>query len=1063
MRRGTAFPETLVSRAAGLGYTHVALTDRDGLWALPRFLDACKGSGITPLIGAQLTDPETPARRVVALTRNLTAFRILSEIVSDRHLHEDFDPIEAVVSQADVGFILLADQPGILDELHGKIAPGRLFGELVWGERSATRRRFFAVMKKCRELKRPVTSSGNIYMADSEEYRIHAILTAMRAGRCLKDKLPMVDRGCILKPPDEFHAPYKAYNLQEAIINASEIASRCSWEFPGHIWHIPVPDGLPQGKRPIDHLRDMVVPRLKKKYKGWDGKTGAVAERLNMELDVIGRHGFAAFFLIVEDVVREAHYRGYRTLGRGSAGDSIVSYGLDITQVDPIRYDMYFERFLNPERSSPPDIDLDFSWKHRDEMVEYVEGKYGSDRVSSVGTVITLGLKSAFREVGKAMGYSNPEITRWSMYLPHHWEGDIYDLREHPVSKGLPIDEDPLRTILLYASQIQNLPIHQSVHVGGLVLSPSPISRFVPLNRAAKGFVITQYDMRDCEKVGLIKLDLLSQRGLGLLEDSLEMIARNGKTIEVDIDDVDTLSADPKIAPLFRTGNTIGCFDAESPMIRSLIKKLGNHSYDLHMIATALIRPGVSASGMMTEFIKRHRDPSIIRHVHPKMGEILKDTYGIIVFQEDVLKVLHQLAGVSLGEADLLRRMMSGKAYDGRQVKEELENKFIERCEERGIGSEAREKIWAQIESFSGYSFCKAHAAQFAILAYQCAYMKAHHTAEFFASRIANVGGYYPIDLYVRDARRFGMSVELPEVNRSEKSCVGRDDRVILGLENVGCLNETSIDAILLSRNVEGKFQSVADFLSRTGVGYEQTHALIRVGAFRSLNMSRPLLLGQLAEAFVMKIHRPKSARQPLLFPDTCDSDNKTSDTNISWTRDYSLYEQLQAEVDVLGMIVSIHPMEALKEYLEDSGFIEGKDMINHVGKYVRMGGILVSFKPVSTKKNHQPMALISLEDLSGAFDTVVFPEVYRKYAITLRANAGQGLCMEGKVELDNGAPTMVVEKAFPLQDFLREQGAGKNGSGKDGEAGITPMIFRRKHLQVDVPENSRDGEVLTL
>ena len=1037
MRRGTALPELLTEHAAGLGYTHLAITDRDGLWAVPRFVKSCRRNGLAPLIGAQIASPRRPSRRLILLTENLEAFRRLSEIVSLRNLDPDnFDPIEQAVEHAHEGFVVIADIPAVFRELHEKIPPGRLFGELTWGERSITRKRFFAMLKECRRMGRPPVATGNVHMTSRDEYIIHAILTAMRTGLCLKDKIPTVDPACFLQDPSEFEKPFRAQNVPEALMNAQELAIRCAWDWPDRKWLIPPPPDLPPGKRPIDHLREKVTPRLREKYKKW---TPIIQARLEKELAIIGDHGFANFFLIVADVVEESRRRGYRTLGRGSAGDSIISYGLDISQVDPIRYDLYFERFLNPERSSPPDIDLDFSWTHRDEMVQYVEERYGQSKVASVGTIITLGLKSSFRETGKTLGYSNQEISRWSLYLPTWWDKSGERLEEHPVSRELPLSEEPLKTILNCAKKIMDLPIHQSVHVGGLVLSPEPIHRYAPLNRAAKGFVITQYDMRDCEEVGLIKLDLLSQRGLGVYEDTLEAIDRNGEALAIDIEDMDSISKDPATIGLFRRGATVGCFDAESPMIRNLLRKLGTPSYDMHMAATALIRPGVSASGMMDEFVNRHHNPENIRHSHPRMAEILRDTYGVIVYQEDVLKVLHELAGVSLGQADLLRRMMSGKALDSRTAREDLEREFIEKCEMRGIDGESREKIWEQIASFVGYSFCKAHAAQFAILAWQCAYLKAHHTAEFFASRLSNAGGFFPADYYIRDARRFGLNIELPEINRSEKTHVGRGRRVLLGLEMVGCLTDDAIDSILLARNTEGPFRSIADFLARTGTGYEQTHALIRVGAFRSLHATRPVLLAELAEAMRARIHRPaKSPRQPLLFKDRIGGEKEKHlltfsegwDAEIaeepSWNRDYSLFEQIQAEVDVLGMIVSIHPLEPLQGAMKKAGFVQGADMMHYAGKRIRMGGILVSIKPAVTKEKREPMALISLEDLSGTFDTVVFPQAYRRYAMVLRTQASSGLCMEGKVQAELGTSTLVVEKILPLGDALNIKTSNK-------------------------------------
>jgi len=350
-----------------------------------------------------------------------------------------------------------------------------------------------------------------------------------------------------------------------------------------------------------------------------------------------------------------------------------------------------------------------------------------------------------------------------------------------------------------------------------------------------------------------------------------------------------------------------------------------------------------------------------------------------------------------------------------------------------------RDKIWQHIESFAGFSFCKAHAAQFAILAYQSAYLKAHHTAEFFAARLSNEGGYYAPDVYIRDARRFGMSIELPEVNRSEKTYEGRESRIVMGLQQVRCLTETEVDSILLARNADGPFRSVADFLARTGTGYEHTHALIRVEAFRSMHAPRPLLLGELAEAIRARIHRPGQARQPLLFTGshtTCgvahDQDPTTSGgaTGVvfenTWARDYTLFEQIQAEVDVLGMIVSIHPMEPLQGAIRASGLLPATETKQYDGKRVRMGGLIVSYKTVLTRKS-EPMAMITMEDLTGMFDAVVFPEDYRRYASVLRGNNDQGLCFEGKVQVEYGAATLIVDKVEPLNKALKLSGTPRN------------------------------------
>jgi len=687
-----------------------------------------------------------------------------------------------------------------------------------------------------------------------------------------------------------------------------------------------------------------------------------VVDRVERELTVIAQKDFVSYFLINWDLVRFAKSRGFFHVGRGSGANSLVAYCLGITDVDPIELDLYFERFINPSRSSPPDFDLDFSWKDRDQVTQYLFDKYGEDRgVGLLATYSTYQQRAVIRELGKVFGLPPHEIdalaegdTTRSVWIGRHANADPSSApASTPHSAGA---KGGLRTrsqndriaqsILRYSTYLHEHPHHLSIHVGGMLISEKPLTHYTALHLPPKGFATTQFSMLEAEDLGLYKFDILSQRGLGHIRDAVELVGKTQvislKTQEtsyktqgsglndqltssvclescdlniescdfrsaVDIHAIERFKHDPKINELLRTGDTIGCFYVESPAMRMLLKKLGVQDYPTLVAASSIIRPGVSQSGMMREYILRHRDPERREQAHPAMLKIMPDTYGVMVYQEDVIKVAHLYAGLTLAEADILRRGMSGK-YRSREEFQRVKERFFSNCKAKGYPDHEVAEIWRQIESFAGYSFAKGHSASYAVESYQSLYLKAYHPLEFMVAVANNFGGFYHTEFYLHEAKRTGAVVEAPCVNRSGKLCtlVRSDDqmirrpehgiieaegewelahsewgnarcmesssapftndhspfisppharplspsnpspRIFLGLHNIKSLDTATADRLLAERRRKGPFSDLPDLLKRVPIDVEQARILIRSGALRFTGRTKPQLLWDL-------------------------------------------------------------------------------------------------------------------------------------------------------------------------------------------------------------------------
>lgn len=706
-------------------------------------------------------------------------------------------------------------------------------------------------------------------------------------------------------------------------------------------------------------------------------KNKAAKERLAKELKIIDELGFNSYFLINWDIIRYAQSRGFYYVGRGSGANSIVAYCLRITDVDPIELNLYFERFLNPHRTSPPDFDIDFSWTDRDEVIDYIFKRYGKKQVALLGAYSTFQHDAIILQLGKVFGLPVEEIK---------------ELKQ----TNQPSDEIR-RLILRYGELLYNFPNILSLHPCGMLISEKPITTYASLFMPPKGFPTVQMDMFVAENVGLYKLDILSQRGLGHIKECLRLVKQN-KGVDVNIHAFQQFKNDARIREQIRTVNTIGCFYIESPAMRQLLLKLKCSDYITLVAASSIIRPGVASSGMMRAYIERYHDPENIDYIHPVMKELLKETFGVMVFQEDVIKVAHHFAGLDMGEADILRRAMSGK-YRGNEEMLRIKAKFFANCKEKNYPDAISAEIWRQIESFGGYSFSKAHSASFAVESYQSLYLKTYYPKEFMVAVINNFGGFYSTELYFSELRKTGAAIHLPDVNEGEYFTSIKGNDVYTGFVHIKSLQQEMAEKIISERKRAGSYLHLQDFIERTDITKEQLNMLISIGAFRFTGKSKKNLLWE--ANFLQKknkahatMSQPMFEEAPMHFELPELPDNRLDD----------LYD----ETELLDF-----PLCNPFEMADDNGhaYTKAKDLGTNCGNVITCLGYFIDYKSVTTV-NKEKMAFCTFLDVNlDWIDTVHFPDSLRYYGIK-----GRGFYkITGKVVNDFGVFSIEVNKMIKV------------------------------------------------
>lgn len=697
-------------------------------------------------------------------------------------------------------------------------------------------------------------------------------------------------------------------------------------------------------------------------------------ERIERELEIIENLNFSSYFLITDDICRYARHRDYHYVGRGSGANSAVAYCLGITDVDPITLNLPFERFLNPKRKSSPDFDVDFSWKDRDDMYDYIFNRYQHGYTALMGAMSTFRSRSILRELGKVYGLPKSEIDR----LVHE--------PEHMLNKN-----EVTNTILSVYNRMADFPNQRTIHASGVLISEQPLVTYCALDYPPKGLPTMQFDMYVAEDIGFEKFDILSQRGIGHIKDCREIVQAN-QGITIDTRDPKRFFEDPKIAHQLRSANTIGCFYIESPAMRQLLTKLHCDDYLTLVAASSIIRPGVSSSGMMATFIQRHHDPSQVVYPHPVFKEQLEETYGVMVYQEDVMKIANAYGGLDMADADVLRRMMSGK-YRSKDHLIEIESKYFDNCRAKGYDEKVSREIWRQMESFAGYSFNKAHSASFAVESYQSLYLKTYFPLEFMVSVLNNYGGFYNRKVYVNEARVAGANICLPCINCSEyqASIYGRD--IYLGFDCMQHFESKQTERLVEERRRNGLYQSLEQFIKRTGMGLEQIIILIRIGAFRSFGNSKKELLW---EAHLLLSKHAKTSPTVELF-------EIESRKPILPPLESDIIEDYYDEMELIGFCVSGTFFDLARS--DFRGDVQARELLSYVGQTIRMVGDFVAEKYVKTKRG-ELMKFGTFFDIEGKFfDTVHFPPSLIQYPLM-----GAGIYLiEGKVVQEFGCPSLEV------------------------------------------------------
>jgi len=960
LRYGTCSPEQLAETAASLGIRKMVLTDINNTSASYEFIQACRKHGIIPVLGIEFRRDHRFL--YIGIARNREGWRELNEFLTRHSLEDTLLP--DVAPRFEHAYIIYRALVKPLDDFADN--------EFI-GVRPEEVNKLFRSPVKDRQDRMVVLAP--VTFQDDDGFKIHRLLRCIDLNIIL-GKLEPKDHARpteYLRSEEELRERFVSY--PGIISNTGKLLENCSIEMPDTLSNNRLSfTGSEAGDFKL--LSKLAIDGCKRRY-GPDNEEAK--GRTEKELKVIRQLHFNSYFLITWDIIRYAETSGFHHVGRGSGANSIVAYNLGITDVDPIELDLYFERFINPHRSSPPDFDLDFSWDQRDDVIDYMFKRYGSEFTAQLATYNTFKGKSIIRELGKVFG------------LPKE---DIDTIVDHPMDASR--HHHFAKYIFKYGKMIENFPNYLSIHAGGIIISEEPLNYFTALKMMPKGFPVTHFDMYAAEDLGFQKFDILSQRGLGHIKDAVKLIAQNQGKV-VDIHQVAGIKQDPLVRKQLQSGQCTGCFYIESPAMRGLIKKLRCDNYIQLVAASSIIRPGVAKSGMMKEYIQRFHKPGSFSYLHPIFEKHLNETFGVMVYQEDVLKIVHHFAGLDLNESDMLRRIMTGKRKDS-DIFYSLQNKFLANCRERGYSEELIREVWRQIESFSGYSFSKAHSASFAVESFQSLYLKTYFPVEFMVAVINNFGGFYTTEVYVHEARMAGASINAPCVNKSLYLTHLYGKEVYLGFIHMQSFETKAAHRIIREREHGGEFTSLEDFIKRVDIGREQLDLLIRIGAFRFTGMNKYELMWAKNAIFNPAVKHHNTAylfdtvHQPFSLP----------------VLEEGPYDQAFDEIELLGF-----PLTSPFELIESSfkGKICAAEFKKYTGQTVTILGYYITRKYVRTVQG-KLMNFGTFIDKNGIFfDTVHFPKSLEQYTFK-----GPGCyAIEGKVVEEFGFPSIEVSRMAKL------------------------------------------------
>jgi DNA polymerase-3 subunit alpha len=941
---GTLSVTQLLVQAQQLGVTQFVLSDINNTSAVLDFVRLSKKYNVKPIVGIDFRNGVQ--QQFIGIAKNNEGFASLNTYlsacsVSGKTILPDYFP------SSDDCFIVIpypAFQQRFQQDERGTILLFKNDARIYIGIKPSELNHFrFSAYKKWHTrmvILQPVT------FINKTGFNTHRLLRAVD-NNTLLSKLPLSEQTTAdetMLPPLDLLTIY--YDFPTIIYNTQKIVEQC---------HIDFEFGTNKNKKSFSGsikkdyhiLMSLCYEGLKYRYPNTDD---TIIDRMEKEIKLISELNFSSYFLINHDIVRYAQHKNYFYVGRGSGANSMVAYLLRITDVDPIDLDLYFERFLNPYRTSPPDFDLDFSWKDRDDVIRHIFETHGEAHTCLLATYSTFQANAVMRELGKVFGLPKDEIDM---------------LLENRRLKSTP--DHITKLIYAYSNQIHDFPNHLSIHAGGILISEKPIHYYTANNYPPKGFPISQFSMLEAEDVGLYKFDILSQRGLGHIKDAVELVKKN-KSVNIDIHDVKKFKEDPEVKTLLREARCIGCFYVESPAMRMLLKKLGAETYKALVAASSIIRPGVASSGMMSEYILRFKGQKPSYETPAPIYKILEETFGVMVYQEDVIKVAHYYAGLGLGEADMLRRGMSGK-YRGREEFEKVRNLFFDNCKVKGYPEEESKEVWRQIESFAGYAFSKGHSASYAVESFMSLYLKAYFPLEHMVAVINNFGGFYRTEYYVHEARMHGAEIVAPHINKSSYLTDIEGTCIYLGFIHIAELEQNTTENILNERQKNGVFTCLTNFMKRVAISLDQLRLLIRIGAFNFTERTKKQLLWDIHTIMGddKKTHVEKELFEPeyksYTLPELYHSD-----------RDDAL-----DEMQLLGFPLC-SPFAFIKN-LPDTN-LKSTNLSQLVGKTINIVGYLVTIKYTRTKHKEEMLFGTFIDTEGRFFDTTHFPKIAKEFPL---------------------------------------------------------------------------------
>ena len=955
LRYGTISVKELVQQFVELRISVAALTDINCISGIYDFHRLCEKNNIRPVVGVDIrTDNK---QHYICLAKNQSGIGEINRLLTQHHCEGNDFPLHHP-NLPDVFVVYpLNNYP---EKLHRNEYIG-IRPEEINLLINPTLKKYIPRMV----ILQPVT------FTTKREYKLHKILRAIDRNT-LVTKLEENDicgQNEKLISKDELLKNYQHY--PQIIENTQQLLEQCHFHFDYK---------TPKNKKNFTESKDSDIKLLKKlAYKGFsrryhDDDRKAKA-RMDKELDVINQLNFCAYFLITWDIIQYSNRMGFMHVGRGSGANSIVAYCLGITDICPLELDLYFERFLNLNRKTPPDFDIDWSWQNRDTILQYIFDKYGKEHVAFCGTNVEFKYKSIFREVGKAFGLPKEELDELA----------TKSIDQHDINSVSAM-------VHKYGKLLEKFPNQRSMHSCGILISEEPITNYSALEMPPKGFPIVQFDMHVAEEIGLEKFDILSQRGLGTINDTVKLIEEK-RGIKVNIRDVSLSKDEERCNEFLSRGKTIGCFYIESPAMRGLLRRLKCNNYKVLVAASSIIRPGVAQSGMMKEYIFRHNNPDQFEYFHPVFEKELGETYGIMVYQEDVIKIALHFGGLSPADGDVLRRAMSGK---GRSLSalQKVKDHFFESCKSLGHPEQLSKEVYRQIESFAGYSFCKAHSASYAVESYQSLYLKVYYPIEFMVSAINNGGGFYRTEVYVHEAKMSGATILNPCVNLSEYQTTVYEKDVYLGLMHIEKLESKIAVLIPEERKNNGDYTSLENFVKRIPIGIETLQTLIFIGAFRFTGKQKHELL--IEARFLLAGNRPSFKHLTLL-------EEPQKEYTLPKIQRHPLEDAFD-EIEILGFPVSVSPFDLLQTKYR--GNVMAKDLTKYHKKQVKMLAYLISRKHVPTKRG--TMFFGTWIDAQGEyFDTAHFPDNLSQYPF----QGGGCYLLLGTVEVDFHFPTITILK----------------------------------------------------